>query len=343
MAATNTLLKIGLAQIDGRLGDVERNAERHLDWIARAREAGVDLLVFPELSLTGYRLLHLTPRVALPLDSPVLTRLAEAAGPMRVVVGFVEEGERGVLHNSAVLLAGGAAVHVHRKLYLPTYGIFQEERFFGAGRRLETFPLPWGTAGLLICEDLWHPELARRLAVAGTKLLIVVSAAPDGSAPGALPESQESWETPHPRHGAAQHLLGRLLQPRRLGGRIVLSRRQPRRAPRRRDRRARAAARRAPAGGRDRPARLRPPALAPAAARRRAHRYRGPGGGSGGVIRREQVRERLRLNAPLAEAVLTSFIRDAVETAGTAGVVGRALRRRRLLALGGARRARPGP
>jgi N-carbamoylputrescine amidase len=193
--AETTTLKIGLAQIDGRLGDVERNAGIHLDWIARAREAGVDLLVFPELSLTGYRLLHLTPRVALPPGSPVLARLAEAAGPMRVVVGFVEEGERGVLHNSAALLAGGRPVHVHRKLYLPTYGIFQEERFFGAGRRLETIHLPWGTAGLLICEDLWHPELARRLAVAGTKLLIVVSAAPGRIGPGATPESHESWET----------------------------------------------------------------------------------------------------------------------------------------------------
>jgi predicted amidohydrolase len=199
MAATNTLLKIGLAQIDGRLGDVEHNVELHLDWIARARGAGVDLLVFPELSLTGYRLLHLTPRVALTLDSPQLARLAEAAGPMHVVAGFVEEGDRGVLHNSAVLLAGGKAVQVHRKLYLPTYGIFQEERFFGAGRRLETFPLPWGRAGLLICEDLWHPELARRLAVAGTQLLIVVSAAPGRVGAGAmpespLPESQDSWE-----------------------------------------------------------------------------------------------------------------------------------------------------
>ncbi len=192
--ATTTTLRIGLAQIDGRLGDLEHNAGRHLDWIARAREAGVDLLVFPELSLTGYRLLHLTPRVALPVGSPVLARLAEAGGPMRVVLGFVEEGERGVLHNSAVLLAAGEPVHVHRKLYLPTYGIFQEERFFGAGRRLETLPLPWGTAGLLICEDLWHPELARRLAVAGTKLLIVVSAAPGRIGPGVVPESQESWE-----------------------------------------------------------------------------------------------------------------------------------------------------
>jgi N-carbamoylputrescine amidase len=191
----STLLKIGLAQIDCRLGDVEGNAERHLDWIERARTAGVDLLVFPELSLTGYRLLHLTPRVALPPNSPILRRLAEAARPMRVLLGFVEEGERGVLHNSAVLLSDGEPSYLHRKLYLPTYGIFQEERFFGAGRRLELADLPWGKVGVLICEDLWHPELARRLAVAGTRLIVVLSASPGRIGAGALPESQESWET----------------------------------------------------------------------------------------------------------------------------------------------------
>jgi N-carbamoylputrescine amidase len=189
-----TVLRIGLAQIDCRLGDVESNAERHLDWIARAREAEVDLLVFPELSLTGYRLLHLTPRVALPPDSPVLRRLAKAAGPMHVLLGFVEEGESGV-HNSAVLLAGGKVVHVHRKLYLPTYGLFQEARFFAAGRRLEPAQLPWGKAGVLICEDLWHPELSRRLAVTGVKLLICPSAGPGRVGSGPVPESHEGWET----------------------------------------------------------------------------------------------------------------------------------------------------
>lgn len=194
MPEADTLLKIGLAQIDCRLGDVEANVERHLEWIARGREAGVDLLVFPELSLTGYRLLHLTPRVGMPATSPVLARLAEAAGPMRVILGFVEEGETGALHNSAVLMEAGEPVYLHRKLYLPTYGIFQEDRFFGAGKRLDFFPLPWGKAGVLICEDLWHPELARRLAASGVKLLIVISAAPGRIGAGALPESHETWE-----------------------------------------------------------------------------------------------------------------------------------------------------
>jgi predicted amidohydrolase len=187
-------LRLGLAQIDCRLGDVEANLERHLAWIEKAREQKVDLLVFPELSLTGYRLLHLTSRVALPVTSPVLERLAEAARPMAVLVGFVEASERGVLHNSAALLSGGAVAHTHRKLYLPTYGLFQEERFFRAGRRLGLAALPWGKTGVLICEDLWHPELARRLAVGGAKLIVVTSAGPGRIGPGTDPVSHESWE-----------------------------------------------------------------------------------------------------------------------------------------------------
>lgn len=194
MAEEPSLLRVGLAQMDCLLGDVAANVERHLAWIERAREQRVDLLVFPELSLTGYRLLHLTPRVALPAGSPLLARLAEATGPMAVLAGFVEEHERGLLYNSAVLLQGGKAKVVHRKLYLPTYGIFQEERFFGAGRRLDLLPLPWGLTGVLICEDLWHPELARRLAAAGARLILVPSVSPGRIGAGDLPETHVLWE-----------------------------------------------------------------------------------------------------------------------------------------------------
>ncbi len=191
-----THLTVGLAQIDSRLGEVEKNLEAHLDWIAQARGAGVDLLVFPELSLTGYRLLHLTGRTALNLDtSPLVERLVEAAGELSVVVGFVEEDRQGVLYNSALLIHGGRAGYVHRKLYLPTYGIFQEGRFFGSGKRLELAPTDGRHLGILICEDLWHPHLARRLAAAGAKLLVVISASPGRIGPGAQPVSQETWES----------------------------------------------------------------------------------------------------------------------------------------------------
>lgn len=188
----STLIKLGIAQIDCRLGDVEANLDRHLAWIERAKETGVQLLVFPELSLTGYRLLHLTGRVATaPHESEAVRALIKAAGALDVVVGLVEEDRKGVLYNSSLLLSGGEIAHVHRKLYLPTYGIFQEGRFFGPGERLA----PAGNGlGILICEDLWHPHLARGLALAGAKVIIVVSASPGHLGPGATPESQESWE-----------------------------------------------------------------------------------------------------------------------------------------------------
>ncbi len=189
-----SVLRVGLAQIDSRLGDVAGNVERHLRWIEQARDRGVDLLVFPELSLTGYRLFHLTSRVALTAAAPELRRLAEAAGTLSVVAGFVEESSLGILHNTSALLHGGRPHLLHRKLYLPSYGIFQDVRFVRAGQRLDLARLPWGTAGILICEDLWHPELACRLAGAGARVLIVPSAGPGRVGSGELPASQESWE-----------------------------------------------------------------------------------------------------------------------------------------------------
>jgi len=195
--ASSSILRVGLAQIDNRLGDLEANLATHRRWVDSAKAEGVELLVFPELSLTGYRLLHLTPRVALRLrESKLLADLAAAAGSMATLVGLVEEDEQGVLYNSAVLVHHGQIVHVHRKLYLPSYGIFQEGRFFGAGQGLSSVRLDGRSAalGVLICEDLWHAELARKLARSGTKLLAVISASPGRVGPGERPESQEDWE-----------------------------------------------------------------------------------------------------------------------------------------------------
>lgn len=196
MGAGATTLRIGLAQIDPVLGEVEANLEKHLEWIDRARDAGVELLLFPELSLTGYRLLHLTPRVALqPETSPVLARLRSAAPGMSIVVGGVEEDERGFLFNSAFLLAGGELAHTHRKLYLPTYGIFQEGRFFSEGSRLGLPKVEGHPVGILICEDFWHSDPAERMARAGAKLIALVSASPGRIGPDEMPPSQEAWES----------------------------------------------------------------------------------------------------------------------------------------------------
>lgn len=189
-------LIVGLAQTDVRLGNVEANVETHLDWFRRAREQNVDLLIFPELSLTGYRLLHLTGHTALkPSETPLLGPLLEASKQMSLVVGLVEDDGHGVLYNSSLLLSGGVIAHTHRKLYLPTYGIFQEGRFFGSGHRLALSPTHDQAVGLLICEDLWHPHLARSLAIAGAKILVVSSASPGTVGSGPIPASQEAWES----------------------------------------------------------------------------------------------------------------------------------------------------
>ena len=189
-------LTIGLAQLDCRLGALEENLEKHLEWIERARGQRVDLLLFPELSLTGYRLLHLTSRMALrPADSPLIDRLREATSGMAVIVGVVEEDVDGVLYNSALYIENGEIAHVHRKLYLPTYGIFQEGRFFGPGNQLRPVDTADRHLGLLVCEDLWHPHLARNLAAGGVKVLSVISASPGRIGAGEIPESQEEWQS----------------------------------------------------------------------------------------------------------------------------------------------------
>lgn len=187
---------MGLAQIDNWLGDLERNTRHHLEWIEKARAERVDLLLFPELSLTGYRLLHLTPRVAIqPARSELVQRLAAAAPEMTIVVGCVEEDVQGVLYNSALLLQGGAIAHTHRKVYLPTYGIFQEGRFFGAGERLGLCAVAGNAFGILICEDFWHSDPAEKLARAGAKMIGVISASPGRIGPDPMPPSQEAWES----------------------------------------------------------------------------------------------------------------------------------------------------
>ncbi len=174
-----TRLRIALAQIEPVLGNVEANVSRHLVWATKAIHRGADLVVFPELSLTGYLLQDLAAEVAMPLDEPRPIRaLLEMSRRIAMVVGLVEETSGHRRHNSALFLSGGRVGHVHRKVYLPTYGMFDEGRFFSAGDRLAAFTTPLGRMGLLICEDFWHPSTALVLAQDGADYLLVVSAGP---------------------------------------------------------------------------------------------------------------------------------------------------------------------
>ena len=185
-AAPDGGVVVALAQIAPHLGDVPRNLQRHLAVIDEARRGGAHLLIFPELSLTGYFLKDLVPDVALRLDAPELRDLAAAADGVDVVVGGVLETEDVRFHNAAFYFSNRRLHHVHRKVYLPTYGLFDEQRYFAQGDRFRTFdaplptakqPRPW-QAGLLICEDMWHMSAPSLLARQGVDVLLCPSSSP---------------------------------------------------------------------------------------------------------------------------------------------------------------------
>jgi NAD+ synthase (glutamine-hydrolysing) len=172
-------LRIALAQIAPRLGDLEANLARHHELIAAARERAAGLVVFPELGLTGYQLQDLAAEVAMRLDDPRLLALAEAARGLSAVVSFVEESPDHRLFIAAALLEDGELAHVHRKVFLPTYGLFDERRFFAPGDVVRAAPSRLGVGiGLAVCEDFWHVSLPHVLAMDGAQLLINVSSSP---------------------------------------------------------------------------------------------------------------------------------------------------------------------
>lgn len=171
---------IALAQINTRLGDVSANLEKHLDYAERARSAGASLLVFPELSLTGYALQDIASTVShrpIPEDE-IFAPLLAASRELDLVVGFVDEDQRHRFYIAGAYLSGGKVLHVHHKVYLPTYGLFDEGRFFAWGDSIEAFETPLGGAGIAICEDFWHASPPYLLWLDGADILIFTSASP---------------------------------------------------------------------------------------------------------------------------------------------------------------------
>jgi len=190
-------LKVGLAQISPVLGNVESNLNLHLDMIKRAKEQSVQLLCFPELSLTGYVLKDLVPNVAITAteSSTVIAELLAASQSMDLLFGFVEEDQRHRYYISAAYLSQGQTVHMHRKVYLPTYGIFEEGRYLAAGDRFRAFNTQFARMGILICEDFWHMSSPYVLWLDGADILLLMSASPGrGLSPEAALGSSRSVE-----------------------------------------------------------------------------------------------------------------------------------------------------
>ncbi len=183
-------MKLGVVQSKPRKGDIPSNMAALGEVFAQlaAEETPYEMIVLPEAALTGYFLEGAVYELAferekLAREIARLWRSQSGAerGPVDIVLGFFENAE-GTYYNAAMYLsverAAERIAHVHRKLFLPTYGVFDEERFLSRGRRLEVFETRFGRAALLICEDAWHAIVPTLAAVKGARLLIVPSASP---------------------------------------------------------------------------------------------------------------------------------------------------------------------
>jgi predicted amidohydrolase len=192
-------LKIGLGQLAPTLGLLDENIAAHRAMIDQARSEAVDMLVFPELGLTGYLLQDLNSEVAMRANDERLAGLARLAPEMSVIVGFVEESADHRLYISAALLEAGEVQHVYRKSYLPNYGLFDERRFFGVGERMHAVDSQFGVRlGICICEDFWHLPTPYLLALDGAQILVNISSSPGRDIAAAVEEglgSAESWGT----------------------------------------------------------------------------------------------------------------------------------------------------
>ncbi len=184
-----------MAQIAPALANRERNLATPPGPDRGGPRQKADLIVFPELSLTGYFVRDMVPDVALRASAPEIGRLLEAAGPVALVAGFVEESPQNRFYNAAFFAEEGRIVHLHRKVYLPTYGLFDEQRYFAAGDRIQAFDTArFGRVGLLVCEDFWHLSAAAIMQAEEVDVLVCVANSPARGVDGPTIRTAETYE-----------------------------------------------------------------------------------------------------------------------------------------------------
>lgn len=188
-------LRIAVAQIETRLGELDENVQKHLDLIAQAREAGADCLLFPEMSLTGHSAGSFSLDLAISQKDPRIVAIAEAAGDMWTLFGLIEEGSAAQFYNSTFAVSGGKLDFIHRKINLATYGRLEDGKHYAAGRYVETFRVSdFWRASALICNDVWNPGLVHLAALHGATILFV-PASSAREAVGAGFDNPKGWDT----------------------------------------------------------------------------------------------------------------------------------------------------
>ncbi|OGP89590.1 MAG: NAD+ synthase [Deltaproteobacteria bacterium RBG_16_48_10] len=173
------ILRMGLGQINVTVGDIEGNTKKILDYIEKGKKMGVDIIVFPEMAVTGYppEDLLLMPKF-IEANLKAIRRIAKATPSITAIVGFVDKRED--IFNAAALLHNGKFIDAYHKTYLPNYGVFDEDRYFQTGRENFIFTLKSTPIGLSICEDLWYPgdPIRTQTLHGGAELIINISSSP---------------------------------------------------------------------------------------------------------------------------------------------------------------------
>lgn len=188
-------MKVHIAQTKPVLGNVEKNAEKHFELIAEAVENGCDIIVFPELSLTGYYLLDLVYEVAMDESHVIYQKFLELSEDIAIVFGFVEESPDRRFFNSVAFVHRGKTVHIHRKVYLPDYTLFEEGRYFAPGTEIKAFDTEFGRIGILICEDAFHMSALYILSQSGAQNIIIPSNSPARGNQQGNHEASTFWQT----------------------------------------------------------------------------------------------------------------------------------------------------
>ncbi len=188
-----TRFRVAVAQIAPTLGNLSVNSRIHAEQIEAARGLNCDLIVFPELSLTGYYLRDQVPEVAEAGDGGLVRGIIAVAGDISVAFGYVEESPGALFFNTAAYVEAGNLIHRHRKVYLPTYGMFDERRYFAAGDRFRAVQTKFGRVGFLVCEDAWHLSAAVIYQAANIDLLILMANSPARGVGKSDLSSATSW------------------------------------------------------------------------------------------------------------------------------------------------------
>ena len=179
----NNSMKICLAQTNPKVGDLKKNIENHVEIISAAKVQGAELVIFPELSLTGYFLKDSVYDLGINIhtgESAVLKPIYKTSEDLNisVIAGFVEKDADFNFYNSSFCISKGKLINVHRKVYLPTYGMFEELRYFKPGDGFGVFDMDGVKVSVLTCEDAWHLSSSYIAVNKGAHIIIVNSASP---------------------------------------------------------------------------------------------------------------------------------------------------------------------